>query len=744
MAGISEELRLDIAGFVANLNSAVSQARASLSSLDQASSGGSKMFVGAPQAARAMATATNQATASIRANSAAMSANSAKARSVAGTIIKVGIAAGTAGHALDGISKGVSAISAAAKSLPVVARRFKQLRASAGAMSQSLTKAAGNSRALMFTVKRVVPVLVVATAGVWALRKAWQALAGTKSPKLKVPKAPKQGSAGSGASSAFKGAGMVALGGLAAAGIVKGISAAAGKIKSVIGGVIRDAANEESLQIRMDVLVGDPARAKELMAELKNKAANTPLEFGDLAGAATKLLAFGEASDKVTETLGRVGDISSGVGAGIGEIAEIYGKARVQGTLFAEDINQLTGRGIPVIQEFAKQLGVSEGEVKKMGSQGKITFANLEKAFTDLTSKGGRFGGMMAKQSQTVTGKFSTLRDVIAENRREMGKPIIDAIKPILDAMISNIKAIKARAAEIGAKIATGIKTIIAAIRLLAQMDFSQIAALIGAGLMLAIKSSINVLFKGLMATFAAAGAYFVEMIRNAMFLLRVVTTGDFWRGMGNALLGVAQLFTAAIMSGIAKAITAIKAQTGIVGRTILGDSDKNLQAGADILGQAGAANMSEAGAQLDPIMKEGAKRFQDAAINVGTAFAKGYANTKNLLNTDSEQGRLADFANAIKAGIPQSKKIEDAGKTTGAGSGAIASKGAGFATNSRLAGAINLLSGRSANAVIAAQGAKTAANTERTAIAVEKMAKQGSSGNKPAPKPVPVTGARF
>ena len=33
------------------------------------------------------------------------------------------------------------------------------------------------------------------------------------------------------------------------------------------------------------------------------------------------------------------GDVASGLGIPLGELSEIYGKARVQGTLFAEDLN---------------------------------------------------------------------------------------------------------------------------------------------------------------------------------------------------------------------------------------------------------------------------------------------------------------------------------------------------------------------------------------------------------------------
>ena len=67
---------------------------------------------------------------------------------------------------------------------------------------------------------------------------------------------------------------------------------------------------------------------------------------------------------------GRVGDIAAGTNQDFNELAVVFGKAKVQGRLFGEDINQLTGRGIPIIGEFAKQFGVAEGEVKKLVSEG--------------------------------------------------------------------------------------------------------------------------------------------------------------------------------------------------------------------------------------------------------------------------------------------------------------------------------------------------------------------------------------
>jgi tape measure domain-containing protein len=167
----------------------------------------------------------------------------------------------------------------------------------------------------------------------------------------------------------------------------------------------------ETEKVRLEVLLGSMEKADQLMADVMKKAGETPLQTEELQQAARMLIAFGSSSDTVVDELTRIGDISEGVGGGIGELAEIYGKARVQGTLFAEDINQLLNKGIPVISEFAKQLGVSESEIKKMASEGKITFANLEQAFIDLTSQGGKFNGMMEKIAKTSEGQMSTLKD---------------------------------------------------------------------------------------------------------------------------------------------------------------------------------------------------------------------------------------------------------------------------------------------------------------------------------------------
>lgn len=234
-----------------------------------------------------------------------------------------------------------------------------------------------------------------------------------------------------------KAASGIARASASAAKLGVGLTAAASAAALFKG--VKLAADMQSTSVAFETMLGSAESAKKVLGQLQKLGAETPFEFPDLANAGRMLIAFGESADTVTETLRRVGDVSSGVQAPIGEIAELYGKARVQGTLFAEDINQLTGRGIPIIQQFAQQLGVSQGEVKKLASEGKITFPMLEKAFISLTSEGGQFFGMMEKQSKTFNGVWSTLTDTINMGLAAVGQPIMEELIPHMNLLIEKI-----------------------------------------------------------------------------------------------------------------------------------------------------------------------------------------------------------------------------------------------------------------------------------------------------------------
>jgi tape measure domain-containing protein len=220
-----------------------------------------------------------------------------------------------------------------------------------------------------------------------------------------------------------------------------GISVAASAI-DFGRGAITAVADFEKVQISLETFLGSADKAKEVFADLEKFSIETPFTPEEVNQAGKALLAFGEPVDNLTTALQRIGDVSAATGKNFNELAVIYGKARVQGVLFAEDINQLTEAGVPIIGEFAKQLGVSESQVKKLGSEGQISFANLEEGFKSLTSEGGRFAGLTERLSQSTAGRLSTLEGEFEKLKRTVGEGLLPVFENVVSGAFNFINAI--------------------------------------------------------------------------------------------------------------------------------------------------------------------------------------------------------------------------------------------------------------------------------------------------------------
>ncbi|NCB47709.1 hypothetical protein EOM81_11915, partial [bacterium] len=224
----------------------------------------------------------------------------------------------------------------------------------------------------------------------------------------------------------FKSAMGIMAGAVVGAGIAK-------KIFDIGKASIKAAADMETQTVAFTTMLGSADKAQSLIKQVSQFAASTPFQLTELIDASKKLVAFGVNSENVTSTLRKLGDVSAGLSIPIGELSEIYGKSMVQGNIFAEDLNQLAGRGIPIFKELAKVMGVNASEIKKLGSEGKITFNELEQVFTNLTAEGGQFGGLMEAQSATLAGKWSNFNDKLDRTAILLGQKLAPAAGEFLD-----------------------------------------------------------------------------------------------------------------------------------------------------------------------------------------------------------------------------------------------------------------------------------------------------------------------
>lgn len=178
----------------------------------------------------------------------------------------------------------------------------------------------------------------------------------------------------------------------------------------------------QQLEVAFRTMLGSAAKADALMQQLVKTAATTPFGLEDVAGGAKQLLAYGLEAEKVNETLVRLGDIAAGLSVPLNDLVYLYGTTMAQGRLYTQDLNQFTGRGIPMISELAKQFGVAESKVKELVEAGKVGFPEVQKVIENLTDEGGKFGGLMEAQSKTISGQISNIEDALQMMFNEIGQ----------------------------------------------------------------------------------------------------------------------------------------------------------------------------------------------------------------------------------------------------------------------------------------------------------------------------------
>jgi tape measure domain-containing protein len=222
-----------------------------------------------------------------------------------------------------------------------------------------------------------------------------------------------------------------------------GLTIGAAGIVSFGRAVVKSLVNYEYFSSSLRTLMnGDAGAAKALETQLVALAKATPFSLLEIQDATKQLLAYGFSASKVTANIKMLGDVAAALKIPFGDIAYLYGTLKTQGRAFAKDINQFTGRGIPVVAELAKQFGVAESEIMKMVEEGKVGFKEIEKAFQSMTAEGGMFFNMMEEQTKTVGGKISALGDSYEQLRVNIGKSqdgIIASSVSFADRLVANL-----------------------------------------------------------------------------------------------------------------------------------------------------------------------------------------------------------------------------------------------------------------------------------------------------------------
>lgn len=191
---------------------------------------------------------------------------------------------------------------------------------------------------------------------------------------------------------------------------------------TLLQSIVQTRGQFQQLEIAFTTMLKSGTQAKGLMDRLIDTAAKTPFDLSGIASSAKQMLAYGSTVDNVVDELVMLGNVASGIGAPLQDIAYLYGTLRTQGRAYLMDIRQFAGRGIPIYEELAKVLGVTKDEVSNLVTEGKVGFAEIEKAFQNMTNKSGLYFNLMQEQSKSLTGMISNMGDAWESSLNALGE----------------------------------------------------------------------------------------------------------------------------------------------------------------------------------------------------------------------------------------------------------------------------------------------------------------------------------
>lgn len=205
---------------------------------------------------------------------------------------------------------------------------------------------------------------------------------------------------------------------------------------AVVGTGLKVAADMEQAQVAFETMLGSAEEAQDFLSDLKDFAAKTPFEFPQLQEAAKKLMAVGTNAEDVIPIMTTLGNATAGMSTGAEGIQRAtlaLSQMQMKGKVTGEEMMQLAEAGVPAWDALATVLGVDIPQAMEMVSAGavkpEVLFEALKTGAGDVL---GQMNGLMDKQSQTLAGLFSTMKDTVMMGLGDAAAPLAEALKPII------------------------------------------------------------------------------------------------------------------------------------------------------------------------------------------------------------------------------------------------------------------------------------------------------------------------
>lgn len=216
------------------------------------------------------------------------------------------------------------------------------------------------------------------------------------------------------------------------------------KLMNVAGKGISYNADIEQMKTSFEVMTGSAEKASEVIERLRTMGAETPFEMTDLTQTTNLLMQYGFTADQAIDRLTMLGDIAQGNAEKMNSIAIGYAQMSSANKVNLQDIKQMINAGFNPLQEISERTGESMASLYDRISKGTITVEEITESMRMATSEGGRFFQSMEKQSQTLNGQLSTLKDnanqLLGTLTQGMSAGLRDELLPLANNLIGELQ----------------------------------------------------------------------------------------------------------------------------------------------------------------------------------------------------------------------------------------------------------------------------------------------------------------
>ncbi|KQM38389.1 tape measure protein [Microbacterium sp. Leaf203] len=246
-------------------------------------------------------------------------------------------------------------------------------------------------------------------------------------------------------STILSGVGSVLKAGVAGVGTVVGAGLATALVKGF--------GRLNAIDVAQKKMTGLGVSVEDTTVAMKNaldSVKGTAFGLGDAAGVASQLIAAQiKPGDQLSGVLKGVANSAAAAGIGMGEMGSIYAKVASVGKAQNDSLQQVAERGIPIYKQLATNLGVTQDEVFKLASEGKINFEQFSAAMTSAA------GTVADEMGGTIGGSWANFIASLGRIGAGLTSGLFPKIAPAIQAMTTALGPLEDIAARAGAALGT-------------------------------------------------------------------------------------------------------------------------------------------------------------------------------------------------------------------------------------------------------------------------------------------------